>query len=53
MIGYPYVALQGGVTAEALPVGVQIVARPWREDVAVAITRHMETDSRGWRPHQL
>lgn len=30
-----------------LPVGVQVVARPWREDVALAVMRAIETAARG------
>jgi amidase len=34
---------------EGLPIGLQIVARPWREDVALAIARFVEHTFRGWR----
>ena len=34
--------------AGGLPIGVQVFARPWREDVAVAAARQMEFDRGGW-----
>jgi amidase len=30
--------------------GVQVVARPFREDVALAVARHVEEAMGGWRP---
>jgi amidase len=33
-----------------LPIGVQIVAQPWREDVVLALARHVETTMGGWQP---
>lgn len=33
--------------SEGLPVGVQVVARPWREDIALALMHHLETSRSG------
>jgi Asp-tRNA(Asn)/Glu-tRNA(Gln) amidotransferase A subunit family amidase len=33
-----------------LPIGVQIVARPWREDVALAVAAHLENALGGFVP---
>ena len=41
-IGLPVVAVPT-MTALGLPIGVQIVAAPWREDVALRISHHLET----------
>jgi amidase len=35
---------------EGLPVGVQAVARPWREDVALAVAGHLEAALGGYQP---
>jgi amidase len=35
---------------EGLPVGVQVVARPWREDMALAAAGAVETALGGWQP---
>src|SRR5262249_19129436 len=32
LIGWPAGVVRGGSTASDLPIGVQVVARPWRED---------------------
>ena len=33
----------------AFPIGVQIAAHPWREDVALAMARHLEQTFGGWK----
>jgi amidase len=38
-----------GESSRGLPVAVQIVARPWREDVALAIASRLEQAFGGWR----
>ena len=38
---------------EGLPIGVQVVAHPWREDVALGVAQHIETVSGGWHPPPL
>ncbi len=50
LTGWPAVVVRAGTSPEGLPIGVQIVARPWREDVALAIAQHIETALGGWRP---
>lgn len=50
LTGYPAVVVRVGTTAEGLPIGVQVVARPWREDVALAVAHHLETRLGGWQP---
>jgi aspartyl-tRNA(Asn)/glutamyl-tRNA(Gln) amidotransferase subunit A len=41
-IGLPVVAVP--VPLKPLPVGVQIIAAPWREDVALAMAHALERD---------
>lgn len=41
-IGLPVVCAPCGRTAEGLPVGVQIIAAPWREDAALAVAAELE-----------
>lgn len=50
LTGYPAAVVRGGTSAEGLPINVQIVARPWREDVALAVARHIEAALGGWEP---
>ncbi len=49
LTGWPGVVVRGGTSPEGLPIGVQIVARPWREDVALAVAQHLETALGGWQ----
>ena len=50
LTGWPAVVVRGGSSAEGLPIGVQLVAAPWREDVALAAARIVEASSGGWQP---
>jgi amidase len=49
LTGWPAVVVRCG-TSEGLPIGLQVVARPFREDVAFAVAEHLETALGGWKP---
>ena len=49
LTGWPGVVVRGGASPEGLPIGVQVVARPWREDVALAVAQCLEAALGGWR----
>lgn len=49
LTGWPSVVVRCG-TAEGLPIGLQVVARPFREDVAFAVAEHLESVLGGWKP---
>jgi len=42
LTGWPVVVVRAGTSAEGLPIGVQVVAPPWREAVALALARQIE-----------
>jgi amidase len=48
--GWPAVSVRGGTSPQGLPIGVQVGARPWREDVALALAAVVERGSGGYRP---
>lgn len=48
LTGWPGAVVRVGTTAEGLPIGVQIVARPWREDVALKVAQFLEKEFGGW-----
>lgn len=50
LTGWPAVVVRADTAPDGLPIGVQVVARPWREDVALAAARHIEAALGGWRP---
>lgn len=50
LTGYPCVVVRGGTSPEGMPIGVQVVARPWRDDVALAAAGALERELGGWQP---
>ena len=53
LTGWPAAVVRGGTSAEGLPIGVQLVAPPWREDVVLAGARVVEAASGGWQAPSL
>ena len=53
LTGWPCVVVRGGTSPEGLPIGVQVVARPWRDDVALALAQELERGLGGWQPPML
>ena len=49
LTGWPAVVVRGGTSDGGLPIGVQLVAKPWREDVALAAAACIERALGGWR----
>jgi amidase len=47
LTGWPAVVIRAGTASEDLPIGVQIVAAPWREDVALALAAQVEASITG------
>jgi amidase len=50
LMGWPVVVVRAGTSPEGLPLGVQVVARPWREDVALAAARQIEREQPKFGP---
>ncbi|MEZ4570875.1 MAG: amidase [Thermomicrobiales bacterium] len=48
--GLPGAVVRAGQTEDGVPVGVQIVSRAWREDIALAIALELENRLGGWQP---
>lgn len=42
LTGWPSGVVRGGTSSEGLPIGVQITANPWREDIVLAVMSHLE-----------
>lgn len=49
LTGWPGAVVRGGTSPDGLPIGVQVVTRPWHEDVALAVAQHIETALGGWQ----
>jgi amidase len=50
MTGWPAAVVRCGTSPEGLPIGVQVVGQPWREDVVLAVAKELETALGGWKP---
>ena len=48
-VGWPAVVVRGGTSAEGLPIGVQIVSPPWREDIALALAYRLQSELGRWK----
>ena len=48
--GWPGVVVRGGSSPEGLPLGVQVVAAPAREDIALAVAGYLEAQLGGFQP---
>jgi amidase len=49
LTGWPAAVVRAGSSSNGLPIGVQIVARPWREDVALAVAAMIEKAFGGYQ----
>lgn len=50
MTGWPAAVVRGGTSPDGLPIGVQIVAHPGREDIALAVAGYLEKTLGGFQP---
>jgi len=46
--GWPGTVVRAGTSPEGLPIGVQFIGRPWREDSTLAIARFVEASIGGY-----
>jgi amidase len=53
LTGWPAAVVRCGTSSEGLPVGVQVVARPWHDATALAVAGHLEKVFGGWRAPPL
>jgi amidase len=49
LTGWPSATVRVGTSPEGLPLNVQVAAKPWREDVALSLVRHLEQTFGGWK----
>ena len=53
LTGWPAVVVRAGTSPAGLPIAVQVVAPPWREDVALALAQRIEAALGGWQAPPL
>ena len=49
LLGTPAVVVPVGKSSEGLPIGVQIVARPWEEEIVLSVAAALEEQCGGWQ----
>jgi amidase len=48
--GWPATVVRCGSSADGkLPIGVQVICAPWREDISLAVASYLESKSGGWQ----
>jgi Asp-tRNA(Asn)/Glu-tRNA(Gln) amidotransferase A subunit family amidase len=50
LLGFPAVVVPQGYSKEGLPIGVQIVGRPWEEEVVLAVAAALESGRKDFPP---
>lgn len=50
LLGNPAAVVPVGESPEGLPIGVQIVGRPWEEEQVLAVAEVLEKECGAWRP---
>jgi Asp-tRNA(Asn)/Glu-tRNA(Gln) amidotransferase A subunit family amidase len=50
LLGNPALVVPAGRSAEGLPIGVQIVGRPYQEELLLAVGAEIERGCGGWQP---
>lgn len=53
LTGWPCAVVRCGTSPEGLPIDVQIVAGPWRDDLALALAGALESALGGYRPPSI
>ncbi len=53
MTGWPAAVVRCGTSHDGMPIGVQVVSRPWREDICLAVAKHLEAELGGWRKPEI
>ena len=53
LLGNPAAVVPVGQSWEGLPIGVQVVGRPWEEELVLAAAREVERECGGFRPPPL
>ena len=49
LTGWPGTVVRCGTSPDGLPIGVQVISRPWREDVSLAVAAFLESALGGWQ----
>ncbi|MEI8381512.1 MAG: amidase [Planctomycetota bacterium] len=48
MTGWPAAVVRAGTSSKGLPIGIQVIGKPWREDIVLAIANEIEQSLGGY-----
>ncbi|MEN9841576.1 MAG: hypothetical protein RL376_1376 [Verrucomicrobiota bacterium] len=51
--GWPAAVVRAGTSPEGLPIGLQLIGQPWRDDVVLAAAAFVEKATGGWKKPAL
>jgi amidase len=49
LTGWPAAVVRGGTSPEGLPIGIQVIGRPWQEETVLAVASYLEQVLGGWK----
>jgi amidase len=53
LTGWPAAVVRVSTAQDGIPIGVQIISKPWREDIVLAVAQHLQESLGGWQPPPL
>jgi amidase len=53
LTGWPSAVIRCGTSSDGMPIGVQVVSAPWREDISLAVAKRLEQIFGGWQPTSI
>jgi amidase len=53
LAGFPGAVVPMGISPEGLPIGVQVIARPYEDEFALAVSETIERARGPWQPPKL
>ena len=53
LLGWPALSIRCGTSKEGLPIGIQIIAKPWQDMTALSIAKKLEALLGGWQAPSL
>jgi Asp-tRNA(Asn)/Glu-tRNA(Gln) amidotransferase A subunit family amidase len=53
LLGIPGVTVPMSKSSEGMPIGVQLVAQPWEEELVLSVAEVLERERGPWEPPKL
>lgn len=53
LTGWPASVVRVGTAQDGLPIGIQIISKPWQEDITLAVAQYLQQTLGGWKQPPL